>query len=353
MINLHELEALARERLDPGAFDYFAGGAADELTLRDNRAGYDRLTLLPRVLAGLDGAHTATTVLGVPVAFPALVAPVAYQRVAHPDGELALARGAVAAGTTICLSSLSNHPLEDVAAAAGDAPLLFQLYPYADRGMTADVVARAQAAGFRALLVTVDVAAHGLRERERRRGFSLPADCTLPCVPVPAGHDGPVTPADVSSWFAPNLGWRDIERLRDATTMPIVLKGVLHPEDARIAADLGAAGVVVSNHGGRQLDGAPATIDALGAVAGAVGDRIEVLVDGGVRRGTDVVKALARGARAVLVGRPAVWGLATGGEAGVRDVLALLGEEIAVALALCGCRAPEDARSLTVEPRPC
>lgn len=353
MINLLELEALARERLDPGHYAYFAGGAGDELTLRDNRAAWERLTILPRVLAGLQDATTATTVLGVPVAFPALVAPVAYQKVAHPDGELALARGAVAAGTTICLSSLSNHPLEDVAAAVDGAPLLFQLYPYYDRGLTAEVVARAEAAGFRALLVTVDVAAHGRRERERRHAFALPADCTLPCVPVPAHHTGPVSPADVTSWFAPNLSWHDVEALRDATSMPIVLKGVLHPEDARIAASLGAAGVVVSNHGGRQLDGAPAGIDALAAVADAAGDALELLVDGGVRRGTDVVKALARGARAVLVGRPAVWALAIGGADGVRDALALLGEEVAVALALCGCATPAEAGTLTVEQRPC
>jgi 4-hydroxymandelate oxidase len=352
MINLHEVEELARDRLPEAAYGYFAGGAADEITLADNRAAFDRLTLLPRVLADLGEATTATTVLGCDVAFPALIAPLAYQRVAHPDGDLATARAAAAAGTALCLSSLSNHPLEAVAEAGGGAPQLFQLYPYADRAMTDEVVVRAAAAGFRALVVTVDMAAHGRRERELRKAFALPEDCPLPCVPVPGDHVGPVTPTDVTSWFAPNLRWRDVEHLMSVSRLPVVLKGVLHPDDARIAADLGVAGVVVSNHGGRQLDTAPATIDALPAIADAVGDRVEVLLDGGVRRGTDVVKALARGARAVLVGRPATWGLAAGGEPGVREVLATLELEIAAALALCGCRTPGDARALTVGARP-
>ncbi len=344
IVNLSELEALARERLDDATYHYFAGGAADELTLRDNRAAFDRLAIVPRVLRAPGDRTTATTVLGVDVAQPALVAPVAYQRAAHADGELAIARGAAATGSGMCLSSLATVALEDVAAAAGPgAPLFFQLYPYRDRAMTEEVVQRAADAGFRALVVTVDVPVHGRRERELRHAFALPADSTLPCVPVPAGHRGPITPADVTALMQPDLDWGDIERFIAMTGMPVVVKGVLAADDARIAADVGAAGVVVSNHGGRQLDTAPATIDVLADVVDAVDGRVEVLLDGGVRRGTDVVKALALGARAVLVGRPVVWALAAAGEAGVREALALLAEETAVALALSGCGAPRDA----------
>jgi 4-hydroxymandelate oxidase len=249
----------------------------------------------------------------------------------------------------MCLSSLSNHSLEDVAAAAGDdATLLFQLYPYRDRGMTDDVVRRAQAAGFRALVVTVDVAVHGRRERELRHAFALPDDCGLPCVPVPADHVGPVSPRDVSSFMQPDLNWRDIERFAGLTDLPVVLKGLLSREDARIAADAGAAGIVVSNHGGRQLDTAPATIDVVGEIADDVGDRIDVLLDGGVRRGIDVVKAVALGARAVLVGRPVLWGLAAAGEGGVRHALELLRAEIADAFALAGCGSPAEATAALV-----
>jgi 4-hydroxymandelate oxidase len=342
-VNLEEVEALARAALDTATYAYFAGGAADELTIADNRAAYARLRIVPRVLRGLSAKTTATTVLGSPVRFPALVAPLAYQKTAHPDGELALARAAVAAGAGLCLSSLSNHPLEEVAAAAPDGMRFFQLYPYRDHGMTKDVIARAAAAGYRALVVTVDVAVHGTRERETRHAFALPADCPLPCVPVPPGHRGPVTPQDVTSWMAPDLSWADIERFMALTELPVVLKGILAPADARIACELQVSGIVVSNHGGRQLDTAIATIDALPAVVEAVDGRCEVLVDGGVRRGTDVLKALARGARAVLVGRPVTWGLAARGEEGARTVLELLQAEIAIALALAGCGTPDDA----------
>ncbi|MGI8781236.1 MAG: alpha-hydroxy acid oxidase [Solirubrobacteraceae bacterium] len=348
-VNLGELEALSREELPRTTSPSFAGGAGDEVTLAENRDAFARLSLVPRVLRGPAARTTATTILGLELETPALVAPVAYQRAAHPDGELATARAAAAAGVAMCLSSLSTHGLEDVAAAAGpDAKLLFQLYPYRDRGMTDDVVRRAHAAGFRALVVTVDVAVHGLRERELRHAFALPHGCTLPCVPVPPDHTGPVRPHDVSSLMQPDLSWRDIERFMALTDLPVVLKGVLSVEDARIAADLGAAGVVVSNHGGRQLDTTPATIDVVGVIADAVGDRIDVLLDGGVRRGTDVVKALALGARAVLIGRPVLWALAATGQDGVRHALELLKAEIANALALAGCDSPAEATATLV-----
>jgi 4-hydroxymandelate oxidase len=342
VVNLAEYEEMAVEVLPEASYDYFAGGAADEITLADNRAAFERLRIVPRVLrAGERSA--ATTVLGVDVAFPALVAPVAYQQVAHPEGELAIARGAAAAGTAMCLSSLANNSLEDVAAAAPDAPRFFQLYAYRDRAMTEEVVQRAQAAGYRALFLTVDVPVHGRREREQRGDFRLPDGALLPCVPVPADHAGPVSPHHVTSWMRPDLGWDDVERFVELSDIPVVLKGVLSAADAVLAADAGVAGVVVSNHGGRQLDTAVATIDVVAEIADAVGDRVEVLMDGGVRRGTDVLKALALGARAVMVGRPVVWSLAVGGAEGVRDCLELLGAETATALALAGCRTPSDA----------
>ena len=350
-VNLAELEPLARERLDVAAYHYFAGGAADELTMRDNRAAFDRLVIVPRVLRGVSEGSTATTVLGAEVAHPVLVAPMAYQRAAHPDGELAIARAAAATGTGMCLSSLATSSIEDVAAAAGPGvPLFFQLYPYRDRGMTEEVIHRAREAGYRALMVTVDVPVHARRERQVRHSFVLPDDWALPCVPVPRDHEGPLTSEDVTSLMQPDLDWGDVERFMALAGLPVVLKGVLSPDDARIAAEVGAAGVVVSNHGGRQLDTTPATIDVLAEVVDAVQDRIEVLLDGGIRRGTDVVKALALGARAVLVGRPVVWGLAAGGEAGVRQALAMIADETRIALALCGCARPDDVTEALVRP---
>jgi 4-hydroxymandelate oxidase len=348
-VNLGELEELARERLSDPAYHYFAGGAGDEITLRENSAAFARLSIVPRVLRGVTHYGTAVSALGLELSVPVLIAPIAYQKVAHADGELATARAAAAAGVALCLSSLSNHGLEEVAAAAGDdATLLFQLYPYRDRGMTDHVVQRAQAAGFRALVVTVDVPVHGRRERELRHAFTLPDDCPLPCVPVPADHAGRVSPRDVTSFMQPDLSWRDIERFIGLTDLPVVLKGVLSGDDARIAADLGVAGIVVSNHGGRQLDTAPATIDVVGEIADAVGDSIDVMLDGGVRRGTDVVKAVALGARAVLLGRPVLWALAAGGEPGVRHALELLKAEIENAFALAGCRTPAEATAALV-----
>jgi 4-hydroxymandelate oxidase len=344
VVNVHDFEELAREHLSEAAYHYFAGGAADELTLDENRAALRRIALVPRVLRATADRSTTVELLGRELSFPVLVAPMAYQKVAHPEGELATARAAAAAGTAMCVSSFANHPLEEIAAAAQSAAtLFFQLYPYRDRAVTAEVVARAEAAGYQALFVTVDVPVYGRRERERRRPFTLPDDCELPCVPAPRGHVGPLTPEDVSRLLRPDLSWRDIEELMSLTALPLVLKGLLSADDARIAADVGAAGVVVSNHGGRQLDTAIAAIDALPAVTAAAGDRLTVLMDGGVRRGTDVLKALALGARAVLVGRPVVWALAAGGRRGVEDVLRLLHEEIADALVLAGCATPADA----------
>ncbi len=252
-----------------------------------------------------------------------------------------MARAAASAGTVMCLSTLATTRPGEVAAAAPDARLWFQLYCFRDRGVTRALLAEAVEAGFRAVALTVDAPRPGRRERDLRSGFRLPAELGVPSVAEATGAEGPISVADVLGLVDPALDWADLEALASDSSLPILVKGVMTADDAVLAADRGAAGVIVSNHGGRQLDGVGSTVDAVGEVADAVGDRVEVLMDGGVRRGTDVVAALALGARAVLVGRPAVWGLAAAGETGARRVLELLRDELELALALCGCPAPE------------
>lgn len=335
-LNLAEWEAAARRVLDTGAFDYVTGGAADEITLAENRAAFERLRLLPRVLRGVDRCAPATTVLGRAVRAPVMVAPMAYQGVLHPDGDLNTARACAALGLGMCLSSLSNHALEDVAGTAPGAVRWYQLYPYADGGMTRAVVDAAREHAYDALVITVDVPVPAVRERDRRSGFAIPAHLGLPSVPTPAGR-GPITPDEVGGLMKADLGWADIEAFAERSGMPVVVKGILAPDDAARAVDAGARGVVVSNHGGRQLDTAIATIDALPAVVDAVGADIEVYLDSGVRRGTDVLKALALGARAVLVGRPVAWANGAAGEEGVRTVLRQLVAEFETSMALGGC----------------
>ncbi|HVE79906.1 MAG TPA: alpha-hydroxy acid oxidase [Gemmatimonadaceae bacterium] len=342
--NLREAEALARSRLPRDTYDYFAGGANDEVTLRENEAAWGRVALRYRVLTGAGPRDLSTTVLGQPVALPVLIAPTAYQRLAHPEGELATARAADAAGTVMVLSTLATTAVEVVRSATRQ-PLWFQLYIYRDRGATSALVERAEAAGCDALVLTVDAPVLGRRERDVRNRFHLPMGVDVGHA-VGTGLHAPPTTDDsrIAQHFAEQmddaLSWRDVEWLRGMTQLPVVVKGVVRGDDARLAAYHGAAAVVVSNHGGRQLDTAVATARALPEVVDALAGRCEVLVDGGVRRGTDVVKALAYGARAVMLGRPVLWGLAAGGEAGVRRVLSLLGEELDRALALCGCATP-------------
>lgn len=341
-VNLFELEAIAREKLSGAAFDYYASGAQDEVTLRENRAAYDRLSLAYRVLVDVSRRDLTTMVLGQPVALPVLVAPTAFQRLAHPEGELATVRAAGGAGTVMILSTLSNTPLEEVVAAAS-GPVWFQLYVYRDRKASEGLVRRAEAAGCRALVLTVDAPVIGRRERDVRNRFHLPPGLFAANL-LPEGYgDLPPAPADsglaayVSSLIDPSLSWKDVAWLRSITVLPIVIKGIIRPDDALRAAEAGAAAVIVSNHGGRQLDTAPATIEVLPEISEALhSSPVEVLVDGGVRRGTDVVKALALGARAVLVGRPVLWGLAAGGEAGVAAALGLLRTELDLAMALAG-----------------
>ena len=341
-VNLFELEAVAREKLSREAFDYYASGAQDEVTLRENRAAYDRISLAYRVLVDVSRRDLTTSVLGQRVALPVLVAPTAFQRLAHPEGELATVRAAGAAGTVMILSTLSNTPIEEVVAAAS-GPVWFQLYVYRDRKATEGLVRRAEAAGCRAIVITVDAPVIGRRERDVRNRFHLPPGLSAANL-LPVGYgDLPPAAADsglaayVSALIDPALSWRDVDWLRSLTGLPLVIKGIIRPDDALRAAEAGAAAVIVSNHGGRQLDTAPATIEVLPEIADALAGRpVEVLVDGGVRRGTDIVKALALGARAVLVGRPVLWGLAAGGEAGATLALGLLRTEFDLAMALAG-----------------
>ncbi len=340
-LNLHEVELLARERLPGPAWDYFAGGAGDERTLHANRAGFEALALRPRMLVDVGDRRMATTLLGSPMAAPILVAPMAFQGLAHPDGELAMARAAAAAGLPMVVSTFATHSLEAVRAAA-PGPRWFQLYVHRDRELTLELVRRAHRAGYDALVLTVDVPEIGRRERDLRNRFRLAGTLRVANF-APAASDALLAEthgsglADfISGVRVPTLSWQDLAWLRAAAPLPLVLKGILRADDARKALDHGADGIVVSNHGGRQLDSAIATIRALPDIAAAVGDRLLVLLDGGVRRGTDVLKALALGARAVLLGRPALWGLAAGGEAGATRVLELLKAELDLAMGLAG-----------------
>lgn len=347
-LNLFELEAAARARLPQMAFDYYASGAHDELTLRENRAAFERVALHYRVLVDASQRDLRTTVLGHPLAMPVLIAPTAFHRMAHPDGELATARAAEAAGTLMTLSTLSNTPIEAVVEAAGRAPVWFQLYVYRDREATRDLVARAEAAGCTALVLTVDAPLLGTRERDVRNRFHLPDGLELANLHRRRvrGKDAELLPevaadsglaAYVAALLEPGLTWSLVDWLASITRLPLLIKGVVRADDAARAADHGAAAVVVSNHGGRQLDGAPATIDVLPRIRERVGDTLPLLMDGGVRRGTDVIKAIARGAQAVLVGRPVLWGLAVDGQRGVETALRMLRDELDLAMALCGC----------------
>ncbi|HEY8516327.1 MAG TPA: alpha-hydroxy acid oxidase [Candidatus Binatia bacterium] len=341
------LEAEAERLLPRMVYEYYAGGAGDEITLRDNRAAFERLRLRPRFLVDVSARSLATTVLGRELPAPFAIAPMAYQRLAHPDGEIATVRAAGRIGVPMILSTMATTSVEEVGAAAS-APLWFQLYVWRDRGATRALVQRAVAAGAQALVVTVDAPRLGTRRRDVENVFTLPDGVRLGNLEGLGVPEAPKVTAGSQLaehfWMLsdPSLSWRDLEWFRSLTDVPIVLKGILTAEDARLAAQHGASAVVVSNHGGRQLDGVVATLDALPEVADAVGDAIEVWVDGGVRSGADVLKALALGARIVLIGRPVLWALTVGGEKGVVDFLSCLTEEIDEALALCGCRSPAD-----------
>jgi isopentenyl diphosphate isomerase/L-lactate dehydrogenase-like FMN-dependent dehydrogenase len=344
-LNVRDYEAAAAEALPPGPLGYYAGGAGDETTLRENVAAFGRLILRPRMLVDVAACTTETTVLGHEVSMPILVAPTAFQRVAHPDGEVGMAAAARDAGTIMILSTLTTSSPAEVAETGSQR--WFQVYVFKDEAITDHLVAQARGSGYTALVLTVDAPFRGNRERDARTGFTIPEGITV----VSMGRGG-VTPRDVFDRITPSLSWRDVERLAADSGLPVLVKGVLTAEDAILACEHGVAGIVVSNHGGRQLDGVAATIDALPEVVDAVAGRVEVLVDGGIRRGTDVAKALALGARAVLVGRPLLWGLAAGGQAGARHVLELLQAELLLAQQLLGCPSPADIGPAHVAPAP-
>jgi 4-hydroxymandelate oxidase len=334
-ISLADYERLAEGVLERGAHAYYAGGAADELTLEENVAAWRRLAIRPRVLVGAGNCETGVTLLGQPRPHPLVIAPMAFQRLAHPEAEIATARAAAATGTIVSISTFANTSIPAVAQGAPGAGRWFQLYVFKDRGISRELVAQAVAHGFEALVITVDLPVVGLRERELRWPVEVEHDPEL-LQHVRLATGGDLTPSELADQTDPDLTWADIEAFARETPLPVLVKGILAPRDAVLAAEHGARGVVVSNHGGRQLDTALAPVDALEPIVEAAGDRLEVLIDGGIRRGTDVLKALALGARAVLVGRPIIWGLAAGGEAGIRSVIELLLAEFETALALSG-----------------
>jgi len=342
LASLSDFETRARERVSHMAYEYVAGGAGDEITLRENRAAFERLRLKPRVLVDVSKLDTTVTLFGEKLRHPILLAPTAYHRLVHDEGELASVRGAAAAGAVLVASSSSTTSIERMGKAA-TGPMWFQLYVQPDRGFTRELVERAQASGCRALCVTVDAPVLGARNRETRSGFKLPPGLERENLKklgadLVTGSGRPAEGAVYSSVLDPTVTWKDIDWLLKLSRVPVLLKGVLTKEDAATAVKAGVAGLIVSNHGGRNLDTVPATIDALPRVVDAAAGRMPILVDGGVRRGTDVLKAIARGANAVLIGRPYLYGLAVGGADGVTRVVNILRAELEGAMALTGRR---------------
>lgn len=365
---IDDLRRVARRRLPHGVFDYIDGGAEDELTMRANSAAYRRLTFTPRVLRDMSEVDTGSTLLGRKLSYPMVLAPTGFTRIADSDGELAVARAAKRAGLPYALSTLGTRSIEEVAAAGGDR-LWFQIYTWRDRALVADLIKRAADAGYEAICLTVDAPVLGRRERDVRRGFTLPPKVGLSTILDGIVHPGwswdfltsePIIFANVAGMsvgdgtdaislaeyvgtqFDPSLSWSEISWLREQWTGPIVVKGIQSVADAVEAADRDVDAIAISNHGGRQLDSAPATLDLLPSIVEAVGGRTEVICDGGVRRGSDIVKALALGANAVMVGRPYLYGLGAAGEAGVDQVLANFGSEMERTMALIGCRTVDD-----------
>jgi 4-hydroxymandelate oxidase len=353
-LNVFEYEQLARESLEPAYWDFFSGGSDDEITVHENRQAFQRIKFLPRVLRDVRTVKMETTVQGTGISSPLLIAPTAYHCLAHPDGECATARAASNSKTVMIVSTFASRSLEEIASShrsggfgerliscsrpdgrvgsdGAVVPLWLQLYVYRDLGLTETLVQRAEAAGYQAIVLTVDVPRLGRRERDIRNAFKLPQTVRV------ANFDEALVSR---TGYIPEpivITWDIIAWLRSITSLPIILKGILAPSDALLALEHGVNGIIVSNHGGRQLDSTIASIDALYPITQAVTGRCEIYVDGGIRRGTDILKALALGARAVLVGRPVIWGLAVDGVAGVQHVLELLGNELALAMALAGC----------------
>ncbi|MFI5052889.1 MAG: alpha-hydroxy acid oxidase [Acidimicrobiia bacterium] len=361
--NVADLRRIARRRLPRGVFDYIDGGAEDERTLAENSAAFARIGFRPRVLRGVGTVDPSTTLLGQPMPIPLVLAPTGFTRIADPDGELSVARAAQRAGLPYTLSTLGTRSIEEVAAVSAGRKW-FQLYMFRDRGLVEEMIKRAAAANYEALVFTVDLTVHGRRERDVRRGFSLPPQIGLDTMLDGAIHPAwtwgfvrgePIRFANVgrgagdgstavslseyiSEQMDPGLSWDDVRWLREVWDGPIVLKGIQTVADARIAADEGVEAIALSNHGGRQLDSAPAAVDLVAPVADVVGDEVEIICDGGVRRGSDIVKAVALGARACMAGRAYLYGLGAAGERGVDFVLGLLNADIRRTMALIGAR---------------
>lgn len=357
-INLFEYEQLAKEHLSQMSFDYYSSGAGDEVTLQDNRAAFGRVKLRPRMLVDVSDRHLTTEILGQPLQLPLLIAPMAFQCLAHPEGEIATALAAASAGVGMVLSTMATKSMEEVAAVQAKLPNAlqwFQLYIHKDRGLTRALVERAYASGYKALCLTVDAPVLGQRERDQRNEFTLPPGLHLANLTNISGLDIPHEKGEsgLFTYFAQQLNsavtWRDLEWLQSLSPLPLVVKGILRGDDAVRAVESGAKAIVVSNHGGRQLDGAIASFDALGEIVAAVDGKAEVLLDGGIRRGTDILKAIALGAKAVLIGRPILWALAVAGQIGVSHIISLLEDELNVAMALSGCAKIQDIDSSLVK----
>jgi isopentenyl diphosphate isomerase/L-lactate dehydrogenase-like FMN-dependent dehydrogenase len=342
-INIKEYELLAHNILEPMAWDYFSGGSDDEITLQANCSAYTQIQLHPRILVDSDQCDLATTMLGIPLCMPLGITAMGCQGLAHPDGECATVRAAGALETLTLVSCMSNYRLEDIAQASS-GPLWFQLYIFRDRRVTEQLIYRVENAGYCALVITIDTPRLGRRERDIRNGFGLPPTLYLANFADSNGREI-VRPQSGSSELASHaqthfdarLTWDVFDWLHSVTSLPLVVKGILSAEDAVLAVEHGVAGIIVSNHGGRQLDTVPASIEVLSEIVEAIGGRCEVFLDGGIRRGTDILKALALGAQGVFVGRPILWGLAVNGEQGVYHVLELLRAELELAMALVGC----------------
>lgn len=340
-ITISEIEVIAKDKLSTVAYDYYSSGADDEITLKDNTEAYNRIQLKHRVLVDVSNRDLSTVILGERISMPLMIAPTAFHKLAHPEGEVAVARAAGSEGTIMILSTLSNSDVEDVVKAS-QKQIWFQLYVFKDRAVTESLIERVEAAGCKALVLTVDAPLLGRRLRDVRNKFNLPTDVSVKNLEpfmkenLPRRND-----SGIAGYFADNLdsslSWKDLDWLRSKTNLPIIVKGIICREDAKLATENGVDGIVVSNHGGRQLDTCKATIEVLPEIAEEVKGRTTLLIDGGIRRGTDILKAIALGADAVLIGRPVVYGLAYDGEEGVKKTLNILRSELDLAMALCGC----------------
>jgi isopentenyl diphosphate isomerase/L-lactate dehydrogenase-like FMN-dependent dehydrogenase len=344
-VNISDFEILAKEKLSQSAYDYYSSGANDEITLRENCDAYKRIFLKYRVLVDVSKRDLTTEVFGQKISMPVIIAPTAFHKMAHIEGEVAVAKAATKAGTIMILSTLSNSSVEEVVKASS-GNIWFQLYVFKDREITKSLVKRVEDAGCKALVLTVDAPLLGQRERDIRNKFNLPDGFTVKNLEpfykekLSLKHD-----SGIAGYFSenldPSLNWKDIDWIKSITKLPILIKGISCKEDALLSIEYGADGIVVSNHGGRQLDTCRASIEVLPEIADAVYGKTEIYMDGGIRRGTDVLKAIALGAKAVFIGRPVLWGLSFEGESGVSSVLEIFRKEFDLAMALCGCTSVE------------